>query len=213
MPSTRAIDRAIDPVPSAGPAFARLIEALRPTARVYSLHALKELSVKALELSDATAVALASALQGHPKLAELELWNVGLDDDGAIAIAQLATPQGNAALRRLNLGRNLMSGSGKVRPSLVPPRTTDAARPASCLTHPPLPLRSPFAFQRSRSASCLTLPRPAVIDRRRSNRWSRGPRSSCARTKHELPPHVAFLVAARSLARGEDEKTTQLKWP
>lgn len=96
-----------------GPAFARLIEALRPTARVYSLHALKELSVKALELSDATAVALASALQGHPKLAELELWNVGLDDDGAIAIARLATPQGNAALRRLNLGRNLMSGSGK----------------------------------------------------------------------------------------------------
>ena len=58
---------------------------------------------------------LAAALRGHPSLTTLELWNVSLEDEGAIAIARLAAADGNAALSELNLGRNLFSGEARER--------------------------------------------------------------------------------------------------
>ena len=69
-------------------------------------------ALRNIELPAAAARLLAASLAGHPTLASLELWNVELDDDGALAVGALGAPVGegggNAALRELNLGRNLL---------------------------------------------------------------------------------------------------------
>ena len=72
----------------------------------------EELDVRRQQPGDAVDAGLAASLAGHPTLASLELWNVELDDDGALAVGALGAPAGdgggNAALRELNLGRNLL---------------------------------------------------------------------------------------------------------
>lgn len=61
-------------------------------------------------MSNESAASLAAALGGHPTLASLELWNVGLEDGGARALAALVSADSsNPALKSLNLGRNLVS--------------------------------------------------------------------------------------------------------
>lgn len=81
---------------------------------MYSLHALRELAISKVNLSASSVVELAETLRGHRSLAVLELWNVGLEDEAALALARMASSGGNGALRQLNLGRNLISGTVKV---------------------------------------------------------------------------------------------------
>ena len=77
------------------------------------LRGLRELSVSKIGIEREAAAGLADALRGHPSLVQLELWNVDLDDECAVAVASLAAPEGAAALQRLNMGRNLISGAGR----------------------------------------------------------------------------------------------------
>ena len=96
---------------AAGDGFALLCRALATAlGGAESLSTLRELSISKINVSDAAAATLASALAGHPTLTSLELWNVALEDEGAFAVAQLAAPppNGNAALKSLNLGRSLI---------------------------------------------------------------------------------------------------------
>ena len=69
---------------------------------------LRELALRNIELPAAAARLLAASLAGHPTLASLELWNVELDDDGALAVGALGAPVGdgggNAALRSSTSG-------------------------------------------------------------------------------------------------------------
>jgi len=74
---------------------------------------LTELSISQLDVDCKGACALAAALRGHPTLQSLELWNVKLKDEGALALGALGGADGNFALSRLNLGRNLISGLAK----------------------------------------------------------------------------------------------------
>ena len=65
-------------------------------------------------MSNESAASLAAALGGHPTLASLELWNVGLEDGGARARAALVSADSsNPALKSLNLGRNLFSSEAR----------------------------------------------------------------------------------------------------
>lgn len=60
-------------------------------------------------MSADAAESLSQGLAGHAALESLELWNVGLEDAGALSIGRLAARDGgNGALCRLNLGRNLL---------------------------------------------------------------------------------------------------------
>jgi hypothetical protein len=97
------------------PGFALLARALRAGSEGGSacLGGLCTLSISKLVVGDGAARDLAAALHGHPSLASLELWNVSLEDEGALSIARLAAPDGNAALSELNLGRNLFSGEAR----------------------------------------------------------------------------------------------------
>lgn len=100
---------------ASGPAFGRLVAAIAPGSLTYSVHALREIKISKLELAPAAAVALASALRNHPSLESLELWNVQLEDEPALVLAALGARDGNDALRRLNLGRNLLNIDTKER--------------------------------------------------------------------------------------------------
>uniref|UniRef100_A0A7S2GVU5 Uncharacterized protein n=1 Tax=Haptolina brevifila TaxID=156173 RepID=A0A7S2GVU5_9EUKA len=93
--------------------FALLTRCLMVTDGAGCLDALRELSISKITIGNEEAGQLATALTGHASLRSLELWNVGLEDEGALSIAQLATASGNTALSQLNLGRNLISGHGK----------------------------------------------------------------------------------------------------
>ena len=96
---------------AAGDGFALLCRGLATAlGGAESLSTLRELSISKINVSDAAAATLASALAGHPTLTSLELWNVALEDEGAFAAAQLAAPppNGNRALKSLNLGRSLI---------------------------------------------------------------------------------------------------------
>jgi len=95
-----------------GPAFALLSRALFAVSGngAESLRNLVELSITKLTIRPAPAAALAAALHDHHSLRHLELWNCGIDDEGAMSLGRLATIEGNRALREFNLGRNLISG-------------------------------------------------------------------------------------------------------
>jgi hypothetical protein len=104
------------PLDTSGEPFLFLCRALASAAQSSeapgALAGLRELSFTKITIGNEAAAALASGLRGHPSLESLELWNVGLEDDGALCIGRLAAPipEGNAALRSLNLGRNVLSG-------------------------------------------------------------------------------------------------------
>ena len=92
-------------------AFALLTRALATClGGAPSLAQLRELAISKIAMGDHAASHLATALAGHPALGALELWNVALEDAGALAIGRLAARDGSAALTQLNLGRNLYSG-------------------------------------------------------------------------------------------------------
>ena len=99
-------------VSAGGAGFGRLARALHADGGGGACAGLRELALRNIELPAAAARLLAASLAGHPTLASLELWNVELDDDGALAVGALGAPAGdgggNAALRELNLGRNLL---------------------------------------------------------------------------------------------------------
>jgi len=103
-------------ISASGSAFALLTRCLMGTENgAGCLRGLRELAISKVTISDEAAASLAEALHGHAALQMLELWNVALEDDGALSISQLATPTGNQALTQLNLGRNLVSGPGRER--------------------------------------------------------------------------------------------------
>lgn len=77
------------------------------------LASLTELKVAQVDIVCKAACDLAAALRNHPTLRSLELWNVKLKDEGALALGTLAGADGNFALSNLNLGRNLISGHTK----------------------------------------------------------------------------------------------------
>lgn len=96
-------------------AFALFARALRAASDGDGacLRGLRSLAISKLTIGDGAALTLSDALRGHPSLASLELWNVGLEDAGALRIGRLAARDGNAALAQLNLGRNLFSGEAR----------------------------------------------------------------------------------------------------
>eukprot|EP00322_Chrysochromulina_rotalis_P024476 CAMPEP_0115850902 /NCGR_PEP_ID=MMETSP0287-20121206/12203_1 /TAXON_ID=412157 /ORGANISM="Chrysochromulina rotalis, Strain UIO044" /LENGTH=371 /DNA_ID=CAMNT_0003304913 /DNA_START=75 /DNA_END=1190 /DNA_ORIENTATION=+ len=96
-----------------GPAFGLLTRALHAAsgAGAPALRGLLELSITRLPIQASPAAALATALRGHCALQKLELWNCAIDDDGAMCLGRLAAVDGNLALRELNLGRSLVSGT------------------------------------------------------------------------------------------------------
>ena len=98
-------------------AFALLARALRSgserTGASACLAGLRALSISKLIVGHHAAQVLSAALQGHPKLNSLELWNVALEDEGALHIAQLAAHGSPGVLTELNLGRNLISGEAR----------------------------------------------------------------------------------------------------
>jgi hypothetical protein len=103
-----------NPAYASGEGFALLTRALMPPPHGSAcLGALRELSFSKIIVDDVNAHALAASLSGHPGLRTLELWNVQLEDGGALAIGTLAAPGGPAALESINMGKNLMSGVAK----------------------------------------------------------------------------------------------------
>ena len=90
-----------------------------------SLRGLRELAICKMRVSDACAAHLAASLEGHAALETLELYNVNLEDAGAVAVAQLARPGGNAALRKLDLGKHKVFGETVVD---LKERIVDTAR-------------------------------------------------------------------------------------
>ena len=98
-------------VSAGGAGFGRLARALHADGGG-ACAGRRALALRNIERPAAAARLLAASLAGHPTLASLELWNVELDDDGALAVGALGAPAGegggNAALRELNLGRNLL---------------------------------------------------------------------------------------------------------
>jgi len=102
-------------VTSDGEAFLLLTRALAASGGSDALQRLTELTITKIKISGERASALAAALLHHPTLTALELWNVDLNDEGALAISALAAPGGSFPLSRLNLGRNLISGHVKLQ--------------------------------------------------------------------------------------------------
>ena len=79
-----------------------------------STRQLRELSLARISVDASAAALLANALSGHASLTSLELWNVSLEDEGALSIGQLVAEGGtNPTLRELNMGRNLISAEAR----------------------------------------------------------------------------------------------------
>lgn len=105
-----------NPVYASGEGFALITRALMPPPQgSRCLAELRELAMSKVIVDDANAAALAAALRGSASLDSLELWNVQLEDAGALALGTLAAEGGAPNLRSLNLGKNLISGSAKER--------------------------------------------------------------------------------------------------
>lgn len=99
-----------------GEAFALITRALMPPPHGSSCLAnLRELCLSKIIVNDENARALAAALRGHTSLTALELWNVQLEDGGALALGTLAAADGLLSLSSLNLGRNLLSADTRAR--------------------------------------------------------------------------------------------------
>eukprot|EP00310_Coccolithus_braarudii_P024523 CAMPEP_0183343416 /NCGR_PEP_ID=MMETSP0164_2-20130417/9339_1 /TAXON_ID=221442 /ORGANISM="Coccolithus pelagicus ssp braarudi, Strain PLY182g" /LENGTH=376 /DNA_ID=CAMNT_0025514233 /DNA_START=19 /DNA_END=1149 /DNA_ORIENTATION=- len=102
-------------VDAAGDGFGLLTRGLSTDGGSGCLAQLKELSISQMDVSCSSAVGIAAALRRHPSLQSLEMWNVKLKDEGALALGSLGAADGNFALSSLNLGRNLISGLAKAQ--------------------------------------------------------------------------------------------------
>ena len=105
------------PLEASGEGFELLCRALAASlGGADCLATLRCLGVSKIGMSDAAASRLAEALGGHPSLESLELWNVGLEDAGALSLGRLAAAANEnncPRLASLNLGRNLVSADAR----------------------------------------------------------------------------------------------------
>ena len=105
------------PLEASGEGFELLCRALAASlGGADCLATLRCLGVSKIGMSDAAASRLAEALGGHPSLESLELWNVGLEDEGALSLGRLAAAANEnncPRLASLNLGRNLVSADAR----------------------------------------------------------------------------------------------------
>ena len=114
-----------------GPGFDRLVRALHAKSGAAALSELREIAFNKITLKNDEAGAFAAALGGRVALESIELWNCGVEDDGALHVAALGAPASAAfcpALERLALGRNLISGHARGRMEALVDRNKIDAR-------------------------------------------------------------------------------------